>query len=174
MSRLAVLTTLAATVMLAGAAPKGPLGSEDAACASDEKGPALRVGIEGLKDRRGVVRVEIYPDNDADFLADDTALIAEGKVFRRIDEPAPADGKVELCVRVPAPGSYAVAVLHDRNGDLKFNAFVDGAGFPGNPKLGFSKPKARLTSIAVGPGVTMTTVIMNYWNGLSFGPHRRR
>ena len=112
--------------------------------------------------------------NDADFLADDTALIAQGKPFRRIDEPVPADGKVELCVRAPSTGPYAVAVLHDRNGDLKFNAFVDGAGFPNNPKLGLAKPKARQTSLVIGPGVTAITVIMNYWNGLSFGPHHFR
>ena len=174
MSRLVAMTTLAAAVMLAGAAPSRPLGSEDAACAADEPGPALRVDVEGLKDRKGVVRVELYPDNDTDFLADDTALIAQGKAFRRIDEPVPADGKVELCIRAPAVGSYAVAVLHDRNGDLKFNAFVDGAGFPNNPKLGLAKPKARQTSLVIGPGVTAITVIMNYWNGLSFGPHHVR
>jgi len=173
MSRLPAMTTLAAAVMLVGAGPNKPLGSEEAVCAPDEQGPALRVDIEGLKDRKGVVRVELYPANDADFLADDTALIAQGKAFRRIDEPTPADGKVEICIRAPTPGPYDVSVLHDRNGDLRFNAFVDGAGFATNPKLGFSKPKARQSTLTIGPGVTQTTVIMNYWNGLSFGPHRQ-
>ena len=42
-------------------------------------------------------------------------------------------------------------MLHDRNGDRRFNAFVDGAGFANNPRLGFSKPKARQASMGLDP-----------------------
>ncbi|HTI67175.1 MAG TPA: DUF2141 domain-containing protein [Caulobacteraceae bacterium] len=146
-----------------------PPGGAEAACRPDEAGPALRVLLTGLKDRKGILRIELYPANDADFLADDTALIRAGKDFRRVDIPAPAEGKVELCIRAPRAGVFAVAILHDRNQDRKFSPFVDGVGFPNDPKLGFSKPKAAQASVAIGPGLTQAAVTMKYWNGLSMG-----
>jgi uncharacterized protein (DUF2141 family) len=146
------------------------LGGAEGACRPDEHGPALRVALIGLKDRSGVVRVELYPANDRDFLADDTVLIAAGKTFRRVDAPTPASGPAELCIRAPAPGAYAVAVLHDRDGDGRFNPLHDGVGFPNNPRLGLAKPKAAQVSLKIGPAVTRANVVLNYWNGLSIGP----
>ncbi len=52
--------------------------------------------------------------------------------------------------------------------------FTDGIGFANNPKLGFSKPKARQATLDVGPGVIETTIVVNYLNGLSIGPGHRR
>ncbi len=161
-----LITSVAALALVAA----GPLpGTEGAACAPQETGPALKVVVEGLKDRRGLLRLELYPADDGDFLADDTVLLKAGKVFRRVD--VPTSDATELCIRAPEPGRYAAVVLHDRNSDHRFDPFVDGAGFPNNPRLGFSKPKAAAVSLMVGPGVTSTTVVLNYWNGLSFAPH---
>lgn len=151
--------------------PKELRGKKDAACRADEPGPAVRVSVVGLKDRRGSLRLELYPATDEDFLADDKVLIAAGKVFRRID--APLDGKagpVELCVRAPASGTYTLAVLHDRDDNRRFGVFTDGAGFPNNPKMGRSKPKAAAAALRLGSGVSNITVRMNYWRGLSFSP----
>ncbi len=65
-----------------------PLGIEGASCAPDEKGPAVRVNVLGLKDDHGLLRLELYPAEDGAFLANDRVLIAQGKVFRRVVEPA--------------------------------------------------------------------------------------
>ena len=53
----------------------------------------------------------------------------------------------------------------------RFGAMTDGIGFPGDPRLGWSKPKAADASFAAGHGVTVLRVTLNYWRGLaSFGP----
>ncbi len=147
------------------------LGKAEAQCRPNEQGPAVMVAVLGLKDRKGNLKAEIYPDNDADFLADDNLLIMAGKTFRRIEAPVPPVGVVELCLRLPGPGSYALTVLHDRDANRKFGLSSDGVGFAGNPKLGLSKPKAAAARFVAGPGLTSISVRLNYRRGLfSFGP----
>lgn len=152
------------------------LGKAEGRCRPGEQGPALLVRIDGLKDHNGNLKLEVYPANDKDFLQDDNILISEGKVFRRVEQPVGADDPVQLCVRIPGPGTYAVSVLHDRDANRKFGLSVDGIGFSGNPKLGMSKPKAAHSSVVVtGNGLSRITVIMNYRTGLmSFGPLRKK
>ncbi|HEX7655735.1 MAG TPA: DUF2141 domain-containing protein [Sphingomonas sp.] len=147
------------------------LGKAEGRCRSPEEGPSFLVSVEGLKDRRGLIKLEVYPDNDDDFLADDNKLVAAGKVFRRVEEPVPASGPVKLCIRVPHAGKYAVSLLHDRDSNRKFGLSTDGIGFAGNPRLGWSKPKADAASATAGAGPTPITIVMNYRRGLfSFGP----
>lgn len=148
------------------------LGKAEGRCRVGEQGPALLVDVTGLKDRRGMVKLEVYPANDDDFLADDSVLVNAGKVFRRVEQPLPAVGAVTLCVRVPGPGSYSVLVLHDRDANHKFSWWSDGVGFAGNPRLGWRKPSAEATSIATQSGITRTTIVMNYRHGLGEAPLR--
>ncbi|MCW1381383.1 DUF2141 domain-containing protein [Novosphingobium sp. KCTC 2891] len=174
MKRIALLA--AALALLPGAGPlrsTPDLGKAEAQCRPNESGPAFMVEVAGLKDHTGRLKLEVYPANDADFLADDNVLVAAGKTFRRVEVAVPAAGTPHLCVRVPAPGAYAVTVLHDRDGNRKFNWTHDGIGFSGNPKLGWSKPKARSVSATAGSGVTPLRIVLNYRNGLmSVGPIR--
>ncbi|WP_296678341.1 DUF2141 domain-containing protein [Novosphingobium sp.] len=162
--------------VIALAAPTIPstpdLGKAEGRCRTGESGPALLVNVGGLKDRKGTLKLEVYPSNDTDFLADDNILVSAGKTFRRVEQPVNASGNVQLCVRIPGPGSYSVSVLHDRDANRKFGLSVDGIGFTGNPKLGMRKPKAAATRVVVnGNGVSQTSVVMNYRKGLmSFGP----
>lgn len=148
------------------------LGKAEARCRANEPGPALLVRIDGLKDRSGQLKLEVYPSNDQDFLQDDNVLISQGKTFRRVEQSVHG-GPVEICVRVPGPGAYSVSVLHDRDANRKFGLSIDGIGFAGNPKLGLSKPKAAATRVLAGGAVTRVAVVMNYRRGLlSFGPLR--
>lgn len=164
-------------LLLAGAGPVQPdasLGKAEAACRLNEAGPALLVGITGLKDRKGLVRAELYPDNDSDFLADDAVLINAHKMFRRVDLVLPASGPVTVCLRVPGSGRYSLSVLHDRNRNLKWDKLSDGLGFGGNPKLGWSKPTAAAASVLVGAGPTRTQIVMTYLSGLKYRPVERK
>ena len=169
-----------AVVMLAlpvaaHAGPHQELGKAEGRCRANEVGPALLVSAIGLKDRAGDLKLEVYPANDTDFLQDDRILISQGKTFRRVEQPAAVSGTPVLCVRVPAPGRYAVSLLHDRNSSHKFDLSGDGVGFSGNPKLGWSKPRAVTSSIVAGPGLTQVPIVVNYRKSmLSFAPLDRR
>jgi len=164
---MSVLLLLAAQAM--GSSPD--LGKSAGRCRPAEDGPAFLVEVFGLKDRRGLLKLELYPDRDGDFLADDNVLLAAGKTFRRVELPVPSSGPVEMCIRAPAPGRYAISVLHDRDGDRRFALSKDGVGFAGNPTLGWSKPRANDASASVGSGPVRIRIVMNYRRGLvSFGP----
>lgn len=153
------------------AIPSTPdLGQVEGRCRANETGPAFLVTVAGLRDRRGKLKLEVYPANDDDFLADDNVLVAAGKTFRRVEVAVPAAGTPELCVRVPRPGRYSVVVLHDRNDNRRFNWRVDGIGFAGNPRLGLSQPDADEASALAGSGRTRITITMNYLRGLRMRP----
>jgi uncharacterized protein (DUF2141 family) len=148
-----------------------PIGSDAAACINNA-GPAIRVEVLGLKDRRGNLKLELYPGNEADFLKDDRDLEKENKFFRRVQLPTPAAGPITMCIRAPHPGRYALLFTHDRDGKNKFNFWTDGAGFPSNVKLGRTRPKLEMAVIEVGPGVVNTMVRAQYLHGLGgFGPN---
>ncbi len=132
------------------------------------------VTVDGLKDRQGNLKLEVYPANDQDFLEDDNILISQGKTFRRVELAVPSAPSPKLCVRIPRPGSYAVSLLHDRNSNRRFNWRRDGIGFAGNPRLGLSSPKASSASTVAGPGITEITITMNYLRGLRMRPLKRR
>jgi uncharacterized protein (DUF2141 family) len=165
---------LLAPLLAAAIIPSTPdLGKKEGQCRPGEKGPAFLVDVEGLKDRRGQLKLEVYPANDTDFLADDNVLIAAGKTFRRVEVPVPDKGPAELCIRVPAAGTYAVTLLHDRDSNRKFGWRVDGIGFAGNPKLGWGKPDAAKATAKAGSAPTRITIVLNYWRGLGMRPIRK-
>lgn len=173
LAALPALLALASNGAVAALRSTPDLGQAEGRCRANEPGPALIVEVAGLKDRKGALKLEVYPANDRDFLADDNKLIEAGKTFRRVVEAVPAGGTPHLCVRLPAAGSYAVMLMHDRNANHKFDLSTDGVGFTGNPKLGLSRPKAWQARVSVGWGVSRTQVVMNYRTGLfSFGPVR--
>ena len=154
------------------------LGIAEGRCRPDEPGPALLITVTGLKDRKGMIKAELYPANDRDFLRDDNLLVGEGKTFRRAVEDLPESGPVHICIRAPAAGDYALVVLHDRNRDGKFDKSYDGdgLGFGGNPgSQGPFKPRIASARVFAGTGVTPVSVRMLYRQGLfSLTPLKRR
>lgn len=141
----------------ASAAPAGDAG----ACARGDSAVLVRVG--GFKAPRGMLRVQVYGSNPADFLA-------KGKKLRRVDVPV-SGGRIDVCVDLPGPGNYAVAVRHDSDGNGK-SGWNDGGGFSRNPKISLVnlKPSFNDVVIQVGRGVRVVDVVLNYRRGLSIGP----
>jgi len=172
MKRLAYALPLL-TIAAAPVSSSPDLGKAEGRCRQDEAGPALMVTASGLKDHTGKLKLEVYPSNNEDFLQDDNILINEGKVFRRVEQALPASGPVELCVRLPGPGTYSVSLLHDRDGNRKFGWTIDGIGFSGNPRLSWSKPRAASARVIAGAGLTRATIVMNYRHGLGVAPLRQ-
>lgn len=160
-------------LLLASYIPSTPmLGVAEGRCAPNEPETAIIVSVEGLRDRTGELKLEVYPSNDADFLADDNILIMAKKTFRRAYLLLPKEGAVQLCIRIPGPGAYSVALLHDRNMNHRFNLSSDGIGFSNNPRLSFRPPSAAATRIIVSGGINRIRIILNYRRGLSFRPLR--
>lgn len=165
---------LALLMMLGVYIPSTPaLGTAEGRCRPNEPGPAIIVNVVGLRDRKGRLKLEVYPSNDRDFLADDNVLIMAGKTFRRVDEPVPAEGPVQLCVRIPGPGAYSLSLLHDRDSNHRFGLSSDGIGFPNNPRLGLSRPRSAATRVIAGPQRTTISIVMNYRRGIFFRPLNR-
>ena len=168
---LAPLAAVAAPMTAAAQIPSTPnLGIAEGRCRGND--PSFVITAVGLKDRGGTLKVELYPPNDSDFLQDDNILINEGKAFRRAVIDVPKTGPVQICIRAPGPGAWALSMLHDRDANRKFGLSIDGVGFPGNPSsLGPSKPRVSFATAVAGNGPTPITVRMMYRRGLfSFGP----
>lgn len=157
---IAALASLAAPATAAAA----PLGPDAPRCRAGDN--ALLVSVSGLKSRAGTLRVQLYGANPADFLA-------KGKKLRRVEVPVTAQA-MDVCVAVPQPGRYAVAVRHDADQNRK-SGWNDGGGFSRNPRISLTnlEPKHRQVAINVGPGVHRIPVVMQYRRGLSIGPIRQ-
>jgi len=170
MARLMFAAALAACC-LPMVAEARVLGSDAASCVQRDSS-AIEVTIQGLKDRTGSLKLELYPATEEDFLKDDRDLIAQGKFFRRVWSTTPANDPITMCIKAPAPGRYALFVTHDRDGKNKFNVWTDGAGVPSNERLGRSKPKLSQAIVNVPRGVARVTVRAQYLRGVipSFGP----
>lgn len=134
--------------------------SETEACAAGAAGPAMRLAVTGFKDNKGIVRVQLYPDTPEDYLE-------KGKRLKRIDVPAPDDenAAAEICMAVPAPGEYAIIVMHDRDGNGKASPFSDGFGLPGEQKMKLRKPKYEEGRVIVGQEVIDIPVKLQYLTG---------
>ncbi len=164
------ISVMTAAMMAASPAPAQAaavtrvLGPDPAACNAGSKGAAALVRIHGFKDRAGQVRVQIYPGNASKFLE-------KGEWIERVDVPLTRSGDMDVCVKLPAPGEYAMVVMHDRGKNGKLDPFSDGAGLPGNPDMKLAKPDYEMANFQAKAGVTPMTVVLNYRKGLlGFGP----
>jgi uncharacterized protein (DUF2141 family) len=158
------LAAIAAALIPATAEAQTPLGPDAPACRSG--GPAILVNIKSFKAPTGIVRVQLHG-------SDASTWLERRKYMKRIELPVPPSGVMAVCVRVPGPGRYAVAVRHDVDGDGKMTA-DDGGGFSRNPRLTLTnlRPRYQDVSFNVGEGVQSIDVVMNYRFGLTVRPPR--
>ncbi|WP_029625212.1 DUF2141 domain-containing protein [Sphingomonas sp. PAMC 26605] len=162
-----------ATLALPSAAQAGGVMGTDAAHCTSGRGPAIQVNVLDLKDRRGQLKLELYPATETDFMRSDTELLAEGKVFRRVTIDAPVAGQVAMCIRVPHPGRYALLLLHSRRAQDKFDVWQDGVGLRSNTRIGRARPSVANAAVEVGAGVAVLDIETQYLRGLGgFSPLR--
>lgn len=138
-----------------------------------QQGVPIQVSLTGLKDRKGRLKLDLYPASEADFLRPGAQLLREGKVYRRVFAVPPAAGPVTLCIAAPSAGRYAVVFTHDRDGkgDDSFSIWSDGAGYVGAQKMGRGKPKLAPSIVEVGPGGANVTIRVQYLRGIGgFAP----
>lgn len=163
----AVVLAAAGITLAGGSAPAAAaiLGPHAAACHG--RGPALLVRIEGLKARRGAIRVQSYGGDPAHWFD-------KGSYLERVEVRPPEAGPVEICLPVPQPGTYAVSVRHDLSGNGKSD-LSDGGGMSGNPNVSLMdvvfkrRPSPEEVAVEV-KGVTTVPITLNYVHGTSVGP----
>lgn len=113
---------IALTVVFADAA-----GAEESGCTGHASAYKLHVDVEGVTASEGLMAVTLYADVPSKFLAHHGSLYV-GRV------PA-QKGTTPVCIYIPKPGVYALAVYQDINANRKFDR--TGIGLPSEP-FGFS------------------------------------
>ncbi|WP_373490917.1 DUF2141 domain-containing protein [Parasphingorhabdus sp.] len=145
----------AASVLLLGAsasASEAPVAAAPAITAS------IDLAITGLRSEKGNVLVCLsaspkhFPDCSDDVNA------------RKLKISAARAGSIEIAD--VKPGTYAVALVHDENGNGKMDMRLflprEGFGFSRNPKIGMGAPKFKSAQFTVGSSDTHHAVRMNY------------
>ena len=164
MKRTLVATTgLAALALTALAAPapaeaqyRQKISNNPAKCAAGA-GPAVRVTVTDIRESTGTMRVQSYRGTKEDWLE-------KGKWIYRMEAPAKA-GSMTFCMSLPRPGTYAIAVRHDVNGNGDTDIFADGGAMSNNPSINIwnlGKPSYKKTRFDVGPGVESISIRMRY------------
>jgi uncharacterized protein (DUF2141 family) len=156
----AALAAFGAAVPVSAQTPVGP---DAAACRPGANVPAALVKLDHFKSRRGIVRVQVHGDDASTFLE-------RGKHLKRVEVPVPASGPLHVCVRLPAPGRYAIAVQH-RTSTGGWNPMNgnDGGGFSRNPRLSPANPRPDYGQVVfnVGNSAVPLDVQLYYRYGLT-------
>jgi uncharacterized protein (DUF2141 family) len=154
---IALVVAAAALTAPAAAQFRNRIGDDPAQCRAGA-GPAVNVRITGLTPAKGTLRVQLYRGIEADWLK-------SGRWLNRIELPV-RGGSTTVCMPVPGPGTYAIAVRHDVNGNGKTDIRSDGGGMSNNPSisiLNLGKPSYKQTAFAVGGGVKSISIQMRYF-----------
>lgn len=136
-----------------------PALAQEADCTGPPSATRLYVDVSNVRSAQGLIAVTLYADDRKRFLAHHGSLYV-GRV------PAVA-GTTRVCIHVPAPGTYALAVYHDENGDRKFkrNAIgmpAEGYAFSNNASTFFGLPNFRSVRFAVPRTNTETAIKLKY------------
>ncbi|WP_246610957.1 DUF2141 domain-containing protein [Aquisediminimonas profunda] len=100
-------------------------------------------------------------------------LTANGRAFPNCAKDAeahkmtvPAAKAASVYFSDLAPGTYAVALIHDENANGKLDTALmiprEGFGFSNNPAIGFGPPKFAAARFTVGSGETTQSIKMKY------------
>jgi uncharacterized protein (DUF2141 family) len=143
---------LAAAAFCTAAAAQGD-------CTGPPSATRIFVDVEGVRSSQGLIAVTLYPDDPRRFLARRGSLYV-GRV------PARA-GTTRVCIHLPAPGSWAIAVYHDADGNRRFNRTAiglpaEGYGFSNNAPALFGLPSFRRVRLAVPRTDTETSISLHY------------
>jgi len=146
----AALAMAAAATVQSSAAP---------ACTGPASSTRLLVGVDNVRSSRGLIAVTLYTDVRRKFLAKRGSLYV-GRVPAR-------QGRTEVCIHVPRPGTYALAVYHDADADRSFDRTSlglpsEGFGFSNNPPTFLGMPNFSRVRLSVPRSGTRTVVKLKY------------
>ena len=135
-------------------------GHDAVAAACGQSSDVIVVRISNLRNGVGNVVAELYPNDPANFL--------KGRVrIERAFEPATAQGTIDVCLTAPTPGTYAVAVYHDENANIKFDKNwiglpKEGYGISNNPTMFLGPPAFDDAKFEALKGPTVVPIKLSY------------
>ena len=142
-----------AVLMMAGSGA-----SAAPACEGVPSEAQLHIVVEGVRSTAGLVTASLYGDDEVHFLKSNGSL----KVWR-VPAVSPS---TPMCIWLPKPGRYEIAVYHDANGNLKWDhaslGSIEGFGFSRNPTIFLSPPSLKSTRFEAGVGETTIHVHLSY------------
>ena len=133
--------------------------AQSAPPASAQNTSTLILQVKGVRNKTGVVRFAIFNSQDG-WPDDKTKSVRYGSL--------PANGgTVTFTIAGLPEGSYGISVLHDENENHKldrdfFGRPKEGIGFGNNPKIGFSTPTWKQSSVHVAGASIESTVDLRY------------
>ena len=121
---------------------------------------ALTVKVQGLRNSRGRVAVALF-DGAAGFPARERAV--RGQLVRI------AGGRAAVTFHDLRPGIYAVAILHDENGnqEMDFNFLgmpLEGYGFSNDAAVLFGPPSFARAAFRLLPRPSMVAISARYFS----------
>ncbi|MEB3219093.1 MAG: DUF2141 domain-containing protein [Nostocales cyanobacterium 94392] len=122
----------------------------------------LGVTVKGLKNQKGQVCFSIFSSSRGFPNNDKNALKAKCVKLE--------NSSVQLNIPSLKPGTYAIAMFHDSNGDGKLNTNSlgipkEGFGFSRNPRIVTGPPKFGDSAVFVVGSSTNIEISLNYFFG---------
>jgi uncharacterized protein (DUF2141 family) len=147
----------AALRLLVFAAAASPAAAQE--CTGRPSATRLFVNVDNVRSSRGLIAVTLYADDRSKFLVRHGSLYV-GRVPAR-------QGRTQVCIYVPRPGTYALAVYHDADSDRHFDRTglglpAEGFGFSNNPPTFFGLPNFSRLRINVAKTRLWTTIRLHY------------
>lgn len=160
--RFRTLTGIAASGVAAAASFL--LAVQPAQAAPNCAGPAsdtwINVTVTNVRNSNGLMAVTLYADDSRRF------LVRHGSLYvGRVPASAP---ETRMCLFVPKPGVYAIAVYHDEDSSQKINRGgmlgipTEGFGFSNDPPTIASLPAFRSVRLHIGKTNLSTRITLKY------------
>jgi len=148
------LVAALAWFIMASAAAAQPL-----ACHGTPTNVRLLIDVQGVRSNHGYVVANLYGPDRRRFLEDNGWLA----VWRDPARP----GTETMCLYLPAPGTYALVMYHDANGNGvldqgPFGIPLEGFGFSNNVRPFLMAPSLKSASFFAGAGDTRLQIRLHY------------
>jgi uncharacterized protein (DUF2141 family) len=141
-----ICAAAAGSLAIVAATPQAKAQGAPAGCTGAPSSTWINVIVEGVRSGSGLVAVTLYADDSRRFLAKGGSL--------QIGRVRAVAGTTRVCITVPQPGTYVLAVYHDENGNQKFDRTgigfpAEGYGFSNNPSTLAGLPSFRSVRLAI-------------------------
>ena len=128
-------------------------------CSGNGSNLELQVKVQNIRSSSGMIVITLYGDRPEEFLQ-------SGRKIDRERVPAKT-GIVTACLVLPKPGTYAIAVYHDEDGDRKvtksaFGIPTEGYGFSNDALVHLGPPKFNEVKISLGTEKKPVIINMHY------------